>query len=65
MSQKTDLERKLLNNIRDKHILVVDDAGSSRDLVRSTLGKLSYLTSRSLTMGWMLWNSSINTNSIW
>jgi two-component system chemotaxis response regulator CheY len=43
MSQKTDLERKLLNKIRDKHILVVDDAGSSRDLVRSTLGEIELL----------------------
>ncbi len=40
MSQKSDLEKRLLNKIRDKHILVIDDAGSSRDIIRSTLSEI-------------------------
>lgn len=43
MSHKAELEKKLLNKIRDKRILVIDDAGSSRDLVRSTLGEIELL----------------------
>lgn len=40
MSQKKELEKRLLNKIRDKHILVIDDAGSSRDIIRSTLSEI-------------------------
>lgn len=40
MSRKSELEKRLLNKIRDKHILVIDDAGSSRDIIRSTLSEI-------------------------
>jgi len=43
MSKRAELEKRVLSKIRDKHILVIDDAGPSRDLIRSTLSEMELL----------------------
>jgi len=37
------MEKELLRKIRDKHILVIDDAGSSRDMIRGALSEIELL----------------------
>ncbi|MCW8888809.1 MAG: hypothetical protein OQK25_07070, partial [Gammaproteobacteria bacterium] len=43
MVHKSTSEKQLLDKIRDKQILVIDDAGSSRDLIRSVLSELELM----------------------
>ncbi|MCW8825599.1 MAG: response regulator [Gammaproteobacteria bacterium] len=43
MVHKSISEKQLLDKIRDKQILVIDDAGSSRDLIRSVLSELELM----------------------